>query len=349
MDGPLFTDGGSRLPCYSSFASGTHLLYEESQLQKQGMCAVGKSRGRKHHSPRLLQDQAGKASALSLPELRQDLLREHGDALPSAPVARWLERAGECCGRFNDQEMTGLHVEELQADEIRTIVGGKQQPLWVFAAIDVWSRLWPTTVVGRRSYRNTLALFRDVAKRMNPACFPLIATDGFGFYERVVRHVFGSACLYGQVIKTRRKDHVVRVERRELLGAAWRWEQALRDSEDSTQLNTSFIERLNLTIRQGSAYLCRRTLCYARRRERLEAHLELLRCHYNFIRPHRALKFGREIRTPAMQAGLTKRRLTFREIFSSTMVLLAWKKLTCASVRSVSSVIYDEMRMPLAA
>ena len=23
----LFTDGGSRLPCYSSFASGTHLLF----------------------------------------------------------------------------------------------------------------------------------------------------------------------------------------------------------------------------------------------------------------------------------------------------------------------------------
>ena len=264
-------------------------------------------------------------------------------------VARWLERAAECCGRFSDQEMTGLDVEELQADEIRTIVGGKQQPLWVFAAIDVWSRLWPATVVGKLSYRNTLALLRDVAKRMNPACFPLIATDGFGFYERVVRRVFGTACLYGQVVKTRRKDHVVRVERRELLGAAWRWEQALRDSEDSAKLNTSFIERLNLTIRQGSAYLCRRTLCYARRRERLETHLELLRCHYNFIRPHRALKFGREIRTPAMQAGLTKRRLTFREIFSSTIVLLAWKKITCVFVRSVRSVIYDETRMPLAA
>src|SRR5438309_10815350 len=38
--------------------------------------------------------------------------------------------------------------------------------------------------------------------------------------------------------------------------------------------------------------------------ERLEDHLELLRCHYNFVRPHRALKFGRQVRTPAMQAGL---------------------------------------------
>ena len=73
-------------------------------------------------------------------------------------------------------------------------------------------------------------------------------------------------------------------------------------------MNTSFIERLNLTIRQGLAYLTRRTLSHARSKEKLEEELELLRCHYNFARPHGALKFGRVIRTPAMQAGLVKWR-----------------------------------------
>ena len=53
----------------------------------------------------------------------------------------------------------------------------------------------------------------------------------------------------------------------------------------------------------------------ARNLNKLEEHLELLRCHYNFVRPHGALQFGREVRTPAMQAGLATRRLTFREIF----------------------------------
>ncbi len=61
---------------------------------------------------------------------------------------------------------------------------------------------------------------------MNPVCFPLTATDGFGFYEKVVRRVFGSACLYGQVSKTRRKDRVVRVERRELLGTTLKGSEA---------------------------------------------------------------------------------------------------------------------------
>ena len=60
----------------------------------------------------------------------------------------------------------------------------------------------------------------------------------------------------------------------------------------------------------------------------------LLRCHYNFVRPHGALKFGREVRTPAMQAGLATRRLTFREIFvgqpPSLLVLIRIGAIACA-------------------
>ena len=54
--------------------------------------------------------------------------------------------------------------------------------------------------------------------------------------------------------------------------------------------------------------------------------MELLRCYYNFVRPHGALKFGCEIRTPAMQAGLTTRRLTFRDIFLATTIPL-WSRI----------------------
>ena len=167
---------------------------------------------------------------------------------------------------------------------------------------------------------------RDVADRMDFEGLPLIVTDGFDFYEKVVRRVFGPACLYGQVLKPCRNDRIVKVERRALVGAAWRFDEAFRNSEDSSALNTSFIERLNLTIRQSLAYLARRTLSHARSKKKLEDHLELVRCHYNFVRPHRALRFGRETRTPAMQAGLVKRRLTLREIFVCT-----WR---CCTARS---------------
>jgi IS1 family transposase len=272
---------------------------------------------------------------------------------PSHPiwntVHRWLERAAAWCRRFNARKINGLSVVEFQADEIKTIVGGKEQPIWIFAVIEVWSRLWPSTVVGKRSYQNTLALFRNVSSRMNLEQIPLVVTDGFGFYEKVVRRLFGSACLYGRVIKTRRNDRIVKVERRAVLGDRWRLEQALHDSEDSVKLNTSFVERLNLTIRQGSAYLGRRTICQARQKQRLNDHLELLRCHYNFVRLHRALKFGHTVRTPAMQAGLTRRRLTLRESFSSRMVFRAPKNVRFELFDSIPSVSVGVWRMPLAA
>ena len=143
----------------------------------------------------------------------------------------------------------------LAQDEIRTFAGNKKTPSWVFVTIEVWSRLWPSTVTGRRSYRNTHALFHDLSRRMNFERLPLIVTDGFDFYQKVIRRFFGPACLYGQVLKTRRNDRIIKVERRALHGAAWRFDDALNNSEDSSTLNTSFIERLNLTIRQSSAYL----------------------------------------------------------------------------------------------
>ena len=219
----------------------------------------------------------------------------------------------------------------------------------MFAAIEVWSRLWTSTVVGRRSYRNTLALVRDVASRMEHLAYPLIVTDGFECYGTVIRRVFGPAALYAQVIKTRRHDRIVRVDRRAVMGAAWRVDEARARSEDSSTVNTSFIERLNLTIRQGSAYLSRRTLSHARATDTLDAHLELLRCYYNFVRPHGALKFGRETRTPAMQAGLATRRLTFRDIFVSLRRVVLWLSDVLAfadlRARGAAAVIY----MPVAA
>ena len=177
--------------------------------------------------------------------------------------------------------------------------------------------MWASRVLGRRSYRNLRAVINDVILRGRLVGVPLIATDGFEFYVDVMAHLFGSACVYGQVLKTRRNDRVVRVERRVKIGTASRLTAALWESEDSETLNTSFVECLNLTIRQGSAYLRRRSPCHARGTDLLRGHVELLGCYYNFIRPHRALRFGRGIRTPPMQAGLVSQRLALSDIFTT--------------------------------
>src|ERR1035437_9919223 len=152
-------------------------------------------------------------------------------------VDRWLEKAAAACRLFNHRQITKIQISELQADEICALVGGKDRPpVWIFAAIEVCSRLWPSTVVGKRSYQNTLTLFRNLCARSNGSNVPLIATDGFKFYRQVIRRLFGAACLYGQVIKKRRNNRVVRVQRKILYGAPWRWDEWWRNSEDSRQL-----------------------------------------------------------------------------------------------------------------
>ena len=140
------------------------------------------------------------------------------------------------------------------------------------------------------------------------------------------------------------RNHSVprRVNRRLLLGTNAELEEALFHPEDSSTLNTSFIERHNLTIRQGCSYLARRTPCHARSTDFLEGQVALLMPYYNFLRPHRALKFGTTIRTPAMQAGLAKKRLSFRDVFTSQvafflfflmLVVARYAKLDLRSVR----------------
>lgn len=120
-------------------------------------------------------------------------------------------------------------------------------------------------VVGRRNFRNIKTGILDNLQR---GCIEqrfLFTTDGFEMYEWAVKKLLAGVCIYGQVIKKRRENRVIRVHRRLLLGTKSELEEALFHSEDSNTLNTRFVERHNLTIRQGSAYLGRRTPCHARR------------------------------------------------------------------------------------
>jgi transposase-like protein len=63
-------------------------------------------------------------------------------------VARWQYLACHAAGEFNYHKLKGIELIELQADEIRTFVGTKKKPIWIFAAIEVWSRLWISNVKG---------------------------------------------------------------------------------------------------------------------------------------------------------------------------------------------------------
>ena len=96
-------------------------------------------------------------------------------------------------------------------------------------------------------------------------------------------------------------------------------------------INTAFIERLNLTIREGVSKLARRTWGLAQYTPELVEHLYWWLAVYHFVRCHEelrellaepVLRKGRQAprkyrqRTPAMAAGLVSRRWTVRELLS---------------------------------
>src|SRR6185295_5786856 len=95
--------------------------------------------------------------------------------------------------------------------------------------------------------------------------------------------------------------------------------------------NTAFVERLNLTVRQSVAALVRRTWSTAQQAPHLLLHLEWWRAYYHFVRPHKSLRIelrqplergGKCLpqryrqRTPAMAAGLTRRRWTAQDLLT---------------------------------
>ena len=68
----------------------------------------------------------------------------------------------------------------------------------------------------------------------------------------------------------------------------------------------------------------RRSPCHARGADQLHGHVDRLRGSYHVIRPHRALKFGRETRTPAMHAGLVNAPMNWSDIFTAPAALYAF-------------------------
>jgi hypothetical protein len=101
---------------------------------------------------------------------------------------------------------------------------------------------------------------------------------------------FSKAKPKGQVKKLQRRRQVMKVERMMLWGGFELRKSWLKAAGLTGRLNTVFIERLNLTLRQGVALLTRRTWGTAQQMSALALHVEGWRVHYHFARYREALR-----------------------------------------------------------
>jgi hypothetical protein len=133
--------------------------------------------------------------------------------------------------------------------------------------------------------------------------------------------------LYAQVVKTVRRRRLVRVSHRVVFGTLEAVEQVL--SACGWEINTAFVERINLSIRQHVAAVGRRVSTLCKGEAGLRQQLALYHTSYNCCLPHTSLRLPVpqpeathgtgtatcwQPRTPAMAAGLTDHVWTLREV-----------------------------------
>ncbi len=262
-------------------------------------------------------------------------------------ITTWLTRAGEHSTTLHDRCFQNLHLSHLQLDELRTRLRSRARILWLWLALDPITKLIPVLHVGPRTQDAAHAVILALCQRLAPDCLPVFTSDGLNLYfyaltahvgqwvagtgRRTRQWQVAAGLIYGQVKKCRQRRKVVRVRQLLHCGTHTELTVALQALGLSGRLNTAFVERVNLTIRQSVAALMRRTWSMAQAAPPLLAHVEWWRAYYHFARPHASLRValaqprdrgGRRRpqryrqRTPAMAAGLTSRRWTVRELLA---------------------------------
>src|SRR5712691_1294415 len=279
-------------------------------------------------------------------------------------VLQGLVDAAEQLQAFARHVLHDIRVQQVQLDELLALLSAvkdgevsaaeaierlERSPQWVWVALDPESKLVLAIDVGERPLALAQRVVHQVAQILAPDCAPLFLTDGFREYLTALlthygywvqpprRQVTGPApkprwmplpqLLYAQVIKTVRRRRLVRVSHRVVFGTL----EAIHDvlAPYGWQINTAFVERINLTIRQHVAAVGRRVNTLCKGEDGLRQQLALYHVYYNFCLPHASVRVPLpqplptngtgsakrwQPQTPAMAAGLTDHVWSVREM-----------------------------------
>ena len=111
--------------------------------------------------------------------------------------------------------------------------------------------------------------------------------------------------LYAQVVKTVRRRRLVDVTHRVVFGTLEAVKQVL--AACGWQIQTAFVERLNLDIRQRVAAVGRRVTTLCKGEDGLRQQLVLFHAYHNFCLPHASLRVPRVAPVPTNGTGSAKR------------------------------------------
>jgi IS1 family transposase len=240
-------------------------------------------------------------------------------------VLQWLVEAAEQLQAFSRHVLHDVRVRQVQLDELFALLSAvkdgevsaaeavarlERSPRWVWVAMDPESKLLLALDVGERTLALAQRVVHHVAQVLAPDCAPLFLTDGFREYMTALLTHYGHwvqperrqakgpqpksrwmpqpGLLYAQVIKTICRRRLVRVRHRVVFGTLEAVEQVL--AVCGWQIQTAFIERFNLSMRQHVAAVGRRVATVCKGEDGLRQQLALYHVYYNFCLPHASLR-----------------------------------------------------------
>ena len=279
-------------------------------------------------------------------------------------VLQWLVDAAEQLRAFSQHFLHDVRVQQVQLDELFALLSAvkdgtvseaeaierlERSPQWVWVAMDPESKLLLAIDVGNRTLAMAQRVLHQVVQVLAPDCAPLFLTDGFREYMTALLTHYGQwvqpprrqskgpmptprwmplpGLLYAQVVKTVRRRRLVAVQHRVVFGTLDAVNQVLAPL--GWHINTAFVERINLTIRQHVAAVGRRVSTLCKGEDGLRQQVAVFHCYYNFCLPHASVRLPLpqpepthgsgsatqwQPRTPAMAAGLTDHVWTLREV-----------------------------------
>src|SRR5438132_1212704 len=279
-------------------------------------------------------------------------------------VLQWLVEATDQLRAFSQHFLHDVRVQQVQLDELFALLSAvkdgtvseaeaierlERSPHWVWVAMDPESKLLLAIDVGDRTLAMAQRVVHQVVQVLASGCVPLFLTDGLKEYATALLTHFGHwvqpprrqatgptpkprwmplpALLYAQVVKTVRRRRLVRVSHRVVFGTLEAVQQVL--AVCGWQINTAFIERVNLSMRQHVAAVGRRVNTLCKGEDGLRQQLALYHVYHNFCLPHAGVRQALPLPestngtgsakkwrpcTPAMAAGLTDHVWTLREV-----------------------------------
>jgi len=224
-------------------------------------------------------------------------------------VENLLVSAGKACLENHNKIVQNLTCKVIQVDEIwsftyckqanvpKEIGGGHIGDTWTWIAIDADAKLIPAWHVGKRDSSDAYWFINDLKSRLTHRV--QLTSDGHRAYLEAVEGAFGSEVDYAMLIRLYGKplsEMEARYSPPPCIGTRKR---RITGNPDRELVSTSYVERVNMTVRMSNRRFTRLTNAFSRKLENHKHACAINFFHYNFCRVHQTLRV-----TPAMEAGI---------------------------------------------